>query len=49
MDFTDSMLQVGPGPGYVLTVDGYQADQSTLDDKLFYNNGNKFQAKWVQQ
>ena len=37
--------QVGPGPGYTLSVGGFRPDLSTLGDSVTYNNGAKFSTK----
>ena len=43
--FNPSPPQVGPGPGYTLTVDGFRADLSTLGDSMTVHNGAKFSTK----
>ena len=45
--FTNQLLQVGPGEGYMLTVGEFNAALSTLGDSMDYHNGQKFTTKWV--
>ena len=36
---------IGPGPEYVLTVDGYQVGQSNVSDAMAFHDGQKFSTK----
>ena len=41
------IMQVGPGPEYVLTVKGFQKNWSSLGDSMRTHDGMKFSAKFV--